>query len=84
MDSLLVEALAESRRVLEDLPDGPQTRRLRLRREALERAADGHVVTGDRQLVTKLASLVVTLRDEVAAFRDRRRVIIGALEEAMD
>lgn len=85
MDSLLVEALAESRRVLEDLPDMPQTRRLRWRREALERAASRPILEiADREIVIQIARLVVDLRDEAVEFRDRRRVAVGAVEEMMD
>lgn len=85
MDSLLVEALAETRRVLEDLPDMPRTRRLRVRRDALERAAaNADLQTAERQGVIRIARLVVDLRDEAVTLRDRRRVVVEAISEAMD
>jgi hypothetical protein len=85
MDSLLVEALAETRRVLDDLHDVPLARRLGRRREALERAASiGRLESFDRAGLIRIARLVVDLRDEAVELQQRRRVVVEALREAMD
>jgi hypothetical protein len=85
MDSLLVEALVETRRLLDDLGTLSAASPLRLRRDLLERAACGiHLRPTPKAHVIRIAKLVLAVRDEAVSLHHDHRVVVDALTEVMD
>ncbi len=84
MDSLLVEAIAETRAQLEDLRGVPRAMDLRIRVELLAQAAAMiSLRPADRADVVRLAKLVLDVREEAVAMR-ARHVLSTAMGEMMD
>jgi hypothetical protein len=74
MDSLLVEAIAETRALLKELRADPRAADLRIRVELLAQAAAMiSLRPADRQDVVRLAKLVLDAREEAVALRDQSR-----------
>jgi len=85
MDSVMVEALVETRRVLDDLRDLAAANALRLRRDLLERAASTiELRDSPREHVVMLAKLIMETRDEAVSLHREHRVVAAALAESMD
>lgn len=85
MDSLLVEALVDTRHALDDLAGVAAAKPLRLRRELIEQAVariDLDVTPPSH--VARVAMMCVATRDEAIAMRNAHRVVTEALLEAMD
>jgi hypothetical protein len=85
MDSLLVEALVDAREALEDVPDAPGVKPLRLRRELLERVAGATpLTTSPPNHVARVAAMILEVRKEALSLRNAHLVIRSAILEAMD
>jgi hypothetical protein len=85
MDSLIVEALVETTRALEDMQGLATAAKLRERRDALERVASTvELRTTPRDQLLLLTRLVVELRDETLALRNDHRVVREAVADAID
>lgn len=84
MDSLLVEAVAETRALLKDLRAVPRAADLRLRVELLAQAAAMiSLRPAQRDDVVRLAKLILDARDEALAMRGRH-ALSEAMSEMMD
>lgn len=85
MDSLLIEALVDARNALEDVPDAPGAKPLRLRRELLERVATNlPLTTAPPSHVARVVAMVLAVRDEAVSLRRSHRLVRTAILEAMD
>lgn len=85
MDSLLVEALVDARNALEDVPDAPGAKPLRIRRELLERVASSlPLMTAPPAHVARVVAMVLAVREEAVSLRCAHRMVRTAILEAMD
>ncbi len=81
----MVEALAETRHLLEGMERVAAVRALAKRRDLLERAAASLELRGaSREQVVHLARLILDVRDDAVALRRAHDLVAGALAEAMD
>lgn len=85
VDSLLVEALVETRSALERIGDVPAAKPLRLRRVLVERAAEMiDLGSSPPDHVARVAAMCLDVRDQAVAMLAAHRVVSAALHEAMD
>lgn len=85
MDSLLVEALVDARNALEEVPDAPGAKPLRLRRELLERVASTIALTSAPPAhVARVVAMILAVREEAVQLRGTHRNLRSAILEAMD
>lgn len=85
VDSLLVEALVETRSALADLGGVAAARPLRLRRVLVERAAEMiDLGSSPPDHVARVAAMCLDVRDQAVALLAAHRVVSDALREAMD
>lgn len=85
MDSLLVEALVDARNALEEVPDAPGAKPLRLRRELLERVASTIALTTSPPAhVARVVAMILAVREEAVQLRGTHRSLRSAILEAMD
>lgn len=87
-DSLLVEALDDTRVLLDELDDDdgdPATRMLRERVDVLDRASAAlELRPAPREQVVRLARLALQVRDEAVELRRRHRSVHLLLRKMMD
>jgi hypothetical protein len=85
MDSLLVEALVDARNALEDVPDAPGAKPLRIRRELLERVASTlPLTTSPPAHVARVVAMILAVREEAVSLRCAHRAVRTAILDAMD
>lgn len=85
MDSLLVEALVDARTALEEVPDAPGAKPLRIRRELLERVASTiPLTTAPPSHVARVVAMILALREEAVSLRGAHSALRSAIHEAMD
>jgi hypothetical protein len=85
MDSLLVEALIDTRHALDALDGVAAAQPLRIRRDLVELAVKNLDLTSSPPShVTRVAELCLSTRDLAVAMRDAHRVVADAIREAMD
>jgi len=85
MDSLLVEALVDARNALEEVPDAPGAKPLRIRRELLERVASSlPLTTAPPAHVARVVAMILAVREEAVSLRSAHRALRSAVLEAMD
>ncbi len=85
MDSVMVEALVEARRILDGVPGASGVASLRARRELLEHAASMIELRGSpREHVVRLTKLILDVRDEAVALERSHVVLADAIGAVMD
>jgi len=85
MDSLLVEALVDARNALEEVPDAPGAKPLRLRRELLERVASTiALTTAPPAHVARVVAMILAVREEAVSLRGSHSRLRAAIVETMD
>jgi hypothetical protein len=85
MDSIMIEALVEARRLLDDLPGVPGAHTIRIRRELLEHAASTiELRASPPSHVVRLTKLILDVRDEAVALHRSHKVVVAAIGAAMD
>lgn len=85
MDSLLVEALVDARNALDEVPDAPGAKSLRIRRELLERVASSlPLTTAPPSHIARVVAMILAVREEAVSLCCAQRVVRSAIHEAMD
>ena len=86
-DSLLVEALDDTRGLLDDIEDDDDnaTAALRERADVIDRASAAlELRPAKREQVIRLAQLAIALRDDAVELRRRHRSIHQIIQKMMD
>jgi hypothetical protein len=86
-DSLLVEALDDTRNLLDEIEDddGAAARTLRIRVEILDRAtASLHLRPTRREQVVRLAQMAMQVRDDAVELRRHHRSVQQIIQKMMD